>query len=1107
MATYHLNADDFVIEQYHQGRPFASFLPGIAGTRGIPLWAFYVNRGQAMAGFGIQDKDHPIMEFLPANRAYRTVPLQGFRTFIKLLTRRGETFYEPFQPLPRTNGAKGSAAPVQRMRIRMHDLALEELHPALQLDVHVHYFTIPNEPFAALARVLTIRNRSRVERRLDVVDGLPMMVPYGMSDRFLKQMSRTLEAWVAVDNLDRRAPFYRLRVEPHDRAEVVPIQKGHFYVGFVSARGAVQPLAPIVDPALVFGLREDFSSPEAFLARGFHVPARQRPSEKTPCAMGFARMVLPPQQACQIVSLYGHAESLEQLNRRLAALRDPEFIARKARDNRALIQGLTEPMATTSRFRSFDAYCRQTFLDNVLRGGMPVTLNASSKAGQRKVFYIYARKHGDLERDYNYFVLPATYYSQGNANYRDVNQNRRSDVWFYPQIGDRNIVAFFNLIQLDGFNPLVVTGTRYVATDQRAVPAAARELLSKPFTPGELLLHLERRRIKLTEPPAAFLARILDTAREIDEAEHSEGFWTDHWTYNLDLVESYLALYPERLRELLLERRVFTFYDNPYIVVPRAQRYRLVHNAVRQLHAVQRDAEKAALIQSRHEAPHIVRADFGKGSIYATTLIVKVLAIIVNKLASLDPYGMGIEMEADKPNWSDALNGLPALMGSSLCETFELKRWIVWLLAALDHLRWSPTSRARGTGNSAPMGATSRPPIGCCTTMPPTAEGRGAMAGLKDAAALMLPEELWGFLTELPELLHADTQTYWARSAEAKERFRARVRLGLSGKERGLAVSEARTFLTKALAKVERGIHRAYDGAQGLYHTYWYYEVTAYDTGGGEPPVITPTRWAQRVLPPFLQGAVHALRVETDPRRAKALHRAVRRSQLYDRKLRMYRVCASLEQAPETIGRCRVFSPGWLEHQSIWLHMEYKYLLELLRAGLAEEFARELLNTLIPFQPPQRYGRSILENSSFLVSSVYADPRLHGAGFVARLSGATAEFLQMWLWMTAGRRPFFLDDQGQLHLRLAPILPKELFDASGRFTFRFLGQTTVTYLNPTKRSTFGAGGVGPRTIRLHPRQGQPVVLNGEVIPPPYAEMVRQGRMARIDVELAPITRR
>jgi len=44
------------------------------------------------------------------------------------------------------------------------------------------------------------------------------------------------------------------------------------------------------------------------------------------------------------------------------------------------------------------------------------------------VYHIYGRRHGDLERDYNAFYLPAEFYSQGNASYRDVNQNRRCDV-------------------------------------------------------------------------------------------------------------------------------------------------------------------------------------------------------------------------------------------------------------------------------------------------------------------------------------------------------------------------------------------------------------------------------------------------------------------------------------------------------------------------------------------------------------------------------------------------------------------------------------------------------------------------------------------------------
>src|SRR5690625_4391862 len=87
---------EFVIENFHDFQPFSSFLPGISGKDGIPLWAFYVNRGQAMAGFGIQNKDSAITEFFPADKSYQIIPTQGFRTFVKILKDGTSEVFEPF---------------------------------------------------------------------------------------------------------------------------------------------------------------------------------------------------------------------------------------------------------------------------------------------------------------------------------------------------------------------------------------------------------------------------------------------------------------------------------------------------------------------------------------------------------------------------------------------------------------------------------------------------------------------------------------------------------------------------------------------------------------------------------------------------------------------------------------------------------------------------------------------------------------------------------------------------------------------------------------------------------------------------------------------------
>ena len=74
----------FVIEDYQHAKLFADFFPGVSGLYGIPMWAFYVNRGQAVSSFGIESKDKAILEFQPANKAYRLDLRQGFRTFLKV---------------------------------------------------------------------------------------------------------------------------------------------------------------------------------------------------------------------------------------------------------------------------------------------------------------------------------------------------------------------------------------------------------------------------------------------------------------------------------------------------------------------------------------------------------------------------------------------------------------------------------------------------------------------------------------------------------------------------------------------------------------------------------------------------------------------------------------------------------------------------------------------------------------------------------------------------------------------------------------------------------------------------------------------------------------
>jgi hypothetical protein len=246
---------------------------------------------------------------------------------------------------------------------------------------------------------------------------------------------------------------------------------------------------------------------------------------------------------------------------------------------------------------------------------------------------------------------------------------------------------------------------------------------------------------------------------------------------------------------------------------------------------------------------------------------------------------------------------------------------------------------------------------------------------------------------------------------------------------------------------------------------------------------------------------MHALRLTDNIGTAKKLYKATKSSELFDKKLKMYKVTAPLSSMPEEIGRCRVFTPGWLENESIWLHMEYKYMLELLKSGLFAEFYEDFKNVLIPFQNPSKYGRSILENSSFLVSSVFPDEKLHGNGFVARLSGSTAEFLQIWLIMNLGLKPFFLNDKNELNLRFAPVLSGWLFGGKGKYSFNFLGKIPLTYHNTKRKDTFGKRSVRPKRIILVEDNGNSREFASDTIPSPYAGQIRSRQVKSIDVFL------
>lgn len=999
------------IEDYQNRPVFCSFLPGIAGTRGIPMWCYYLNRGQGIASFGVRDKEHPIMEFYPAHQAAQRTPLTGFRTFVKADGELKELF--------------GFETGKKNMDIGMNSLEIGDRWEERGLDVRVEYETLPMEPCAALMRELSVTNSGRNTVRLEILDGLAELIPFGVSSTSMKEMGQTAKAWMEVLDLESKIPRFKVRASMEDSARVEQV-KGSVFAMASRGEGLLPAAA---DKGRVFGYDTSMQRACGFAAAegGSAAGEGQKTCNEVPCCYFYTEKVLEPGETVQIQELYGMAEE-EGLIRGLAKrFLTPGWFKGKQEMAKALAEELTDAIACRTGDPVYDAYSRQTLLDNLLRGGYP------QRIGEKELLYIYSRKHGDMERDYNFFSMDPEPYSQGNGNFRDVNQNRRCDPLFYPFVGDINVKRFYNAIQINGYNPLGVEKVTYITPDGREM------------TPGMIVREMCRENGGYADETE--LAKRLAACTRKDGYQYIEGYWSDHWTYNLDLLESCLAVWPDREEDMLFGDRSYTYRQAEQILLPRRQRYQETPAGIRQYRFLKENerCEKDSPLKSR------------EGKIVYISLAEKILSLIIVKMSALDPYGIGIEMEGGKPGWYDALNGLPGLLGSSVAEACELERLIEFLSEKLQ-------KRARSLKVPAEL---------------------YRLAEAVKKGAFLWKEELEG---------DGSAVGFWTEINDAKERFWEETAEGVSGEVQSLDSAQLISLLNVFDLVLTLGRRKSEKLSPAVPATYYYYEVTDYkkDENG-----LLPVSFKIHRTPDFLEGAVHLLKLKAAKPDRRTIYGKIRNSCLFDQKLNMYKVNASLSEASFELGRACAFTPGWLENESVWLHMEYKYLLELLKSGLYDEFAEDWHHCAVPFLDEKVYGRSVLENSSFIASSANPDPDIAGRGFVARLSGSTAEFLQIWQIMMFGRNPFTAEGE-ELRLDFAPFIPEYLIRGSKTVSARFLGSADVVYSLPDEK-TLIPGEYRCESVQIEWKDGKTVRM--QTIRGNDAERIRNGEAKRIEVQL------
>lgn len=992
----------FVMNNYQKKKTFANFLSGIAGEIGKPLWSFYVNRGQLITSFGMRDKNGAIMEFYPANLAYMYVSTIGFRTFIKIDGEVRELFLET-----------GTS---QKLLIDPHQVAIEEVIEELSIKIKVTYFLLPNDSIAGLVRKVELFNLSNEERDIQIIDGMPQILPAGIDYGGYKAVSNLLQSWMITSD-EKEFLFYKLSSSTEDTEEVKKVEDGNFYF---TRTNDFEKTKYIYDYKLVFENDYSFKTPYGMNNENIF-ETDQAYTNQVPAAMTLFKGQLKEKAA--FISVIGYANNKDTL---ISKVKDLNFdiLNNKEKENLNNHQKILSDINVETAYPMFDNYLKQSYLDNLMRGGRPLPVITKDGPGS---YHLYSRKHGDLERDYNFFSTEPSYYSQGNGNFRDVLQNRRNDILFFPEIEDFNVYHFASLIQADGYNPLSIEGVKFKFEGDINKFDKLKDILIKPFTVGTLVEEIYNNNMVVKTT----LDEIIAMSKIEIIAVYGEGYWQDHFTYLYDVIETYLAVYPDKINDFLYKNIKYPFFVSPVEIRKRKDKYVLNKQGnVRQYHAIKHvDNIKHSWLEDE------------SGKKIEVNLIGKLMTLIANKFATLDQAGIGLMYEAGKPGWNDAMNGLPGVFGSGVGETIELLKIVKFVKKHYD-----------------------------------INENIYLLKSTKEFINKLVKDVSWDYrVTQLESYRDELKKPQQTIKVKAEEFFEA------------LNIFE--NVLKEGLEKAQK--------ISPIFPTYLTYEAINYnildEIGEHGLQLVDVKEFKIKPIANFLEAPARALALIDDTNESKRIYDTIKQTELYDEKFKFYKTSVSLENESEEIGRIKGFSPGWLERESNFLHMTYKYILGLIKAGLYDEFYKEIKNNITAFMDPEVYGRNPLENSTFIVPSNGLDKTKHGQGFFARLSGSNAEVLSMWRYMFIGKE-IFKYENNELVFELSPKLHKDFFKNKVVKTTLFRN-LEIIYINEDNVDTY-EGNINK--IEVITKEQEYKIL-GSKIKGELALAVREGKVNKIKV--------
>jgi len=636
------------IHNYHVMPPFLISL--VSGTE---HWMFVSSAGGLTCGR--RNPDHALFPYETDDKIHDSCATTGPLTAL-LVEDRGKTrLWQPFL---------GNLSPygIERnlyKNLPGNRLIFEEINH--DLDLVFRYGWSVSERYGFIKRS-TIANTGSTERRIEILDGLRNLLPFGVTRQIQTELSTLLDAYKQAETVpDLCAGIYSLSSILTDRAE--PCE---------ALKATVAWSIGLVDPKVLLSEVQV----EAFQA-GSSVEPESQVRGRRGAFLVTSSLHLPPnsEESWYVVADLNQGPSrLAGLLGQIKAGMAPETIEADidagAERLLQLVGGADGTQATSDALTTARHFANTMF--NIMRGGTfydeyvvprddlldfvktwnvplsgsfsghdePLTrqqvLRAAEGSGDADLQRLaleylpltFSRRHGDPSRPWNRFSIDIRnedgsdkLYFQGN--WRDIFQNWEALSLSFPEFIDSFIAKFVNATTADGYNPYRITRDGF---------------------DWEVL--------------------------EPENSWSNIGYWGDHQVnYLVKLLELSLAYYPGQLGEAL-SRDIFVYANVPY----RIKGYKALVSDPRD--SVLYDDVKAAAIAIRvksigSDGKLLTLAD---GSIYHVNLLEKLLVPVLSKLGNFVPGG-GIWMNTQRPEWNDANNALVGY-GLSMVTLCYLRRYL-----------------------------------------------------------------------------------------------------------------------------------------------------------------------------------------------------------------------------------------------------------------------------------------------------------------------------------------------------------------------------------------------------------------------------------------------